>query len=150
LKEDSKYYFSLLVESPYMLLTAKIKEERLAKIPENYYEIPLSERLYIRRSDIPAVTHIDFSARIQTVDRQTNLRFWELLHAYKNHTGIGLLINTSFNVRGEPIVCTPEDAYRCFMRTEMDFLVLDNFLLNKADQTAWISTENRAVDLILD
>jgi hypothetical protein len=87
-------------------------------------EKPLYERLYFPRSDLPAITHIDYSARIQSVNRETNPRYWELIHDFKMLTGYGVIVNTSFNVRGEPIVCTPDDAYRCFMRTEMDFLVL--------------------------
>ena len=150
LKEDIKDYFSLSTESPYMLLVAQVKEQRWAKIPENYHQLPLLERLYTMRSDVPAITHIDFSARVQSVDRQTNPRYWELINAFKERTGYSLLVNTSFNVRGEPIVCTPEDAYRCFMGTEMDYLVLGDFLLNKTDQPEWISAENRKKDLILD
>jgi carbamoyltransferase len=98
-------------------------------------------RLYHLRSDIPAVTHIDYSARIQTVDRQTNERYWQLIKCFKQKTGFGLLVNTSFNVRGEPIVCTPEDAYRCFMRTEMDWLVVGNNLFNKKDQPQWLEKQ---------
>jgi carbamoyltransferase len=91
-------------------------------------------RLYHQRSDIPAVTHVDYSARIQTVHRETNPRYWQLIDAFRRQTGCGLVVNTSFNVRGEPIVCTPEDAYRCFMRTEMDWLVLGDFLFDKTQQ----------------
>jgi carbamoyltransferase len=92
------------------------------------------ERLYHVRSDVPAITHIDYSARIQSISKRTNERFWKLINAYKQKTGYGLVVNTSFNVRGEPIICTPEDAYRCFMRTEMDYLVIGNFFLDKKDQ----------------
>jgi len=92
------------------------------------------EKLNIPRSQIPAVTHVDYSARVQTVHRDTNPRYHALITAFEGLTGCGLLVNTSFNVRGEPIVCTPEDAYRCFMRTEMDYLVLENTLLRKKDQ----------------
>ena len=95
------------------------------------------EKLNIPRSEIPAITHVDYSARVQTVHRETNPRFHALLEAFENKTGCPVLVNTSFNVRGEPIVCTPEDAYRCFMRTEMDYLVLENFLLAKQDQPVW-------------
>jgi len=94
-------------------------------------------RITIHRSDIPAVTHIDFTARIQTVHKDTNERFWQLINAYKSLTGFGIIINTSFNVRGEPIVCSPEDAYKCFMNTEMDYLVLGDFLLTKEEQPAF-------------
>jgi carbamoyltransferase len=92
------------------------------------------ERLYFLRSDVPSITHIDYSARVQSVSRETNPRYWELLTAFKRQTGYGLVVNTSFNVRGEPIVCTPDEAYRCFMRTEMDYLVINNCLLKKTDQ----------------
>lgn len=95
------------------------------------------ERLYVRRSDLPAITHIDFSSRLQTVHRETNPRFWQLINDFKQLTGYGVLVNTSFNVRGEPVVCTPEDAYRCFMRTEMDYLVMGNYLFRKQDQPPW-------------
>ena len=88
------------------------------------------ERLYHLRSDVPAITHVDYSARVQTVHQETNERYWRLIKAFQEQTGCGLIVNTSFNVRGEPIVCTPEDAYRCFMRTEMDYLVLGDFLFD--------------------
>ena len=94
------------------------------------------------RSDVPAVTHVDFSARIQTVDQERNPRLYGLLQAFKKETGYGILVNTSFNVRSEPIVCTPEDAYRCFMRTGIDILVLDNFVLQKKEQPEWKESTN--------
>lgn len=150
LQEDMKDFFDLKTESPYMLLVAQVKKERRANIPGNYYQMALLERLYTRRSDVPAVTHIDFSARVQSVDKQTNPRYWELLKAFKDRRGYGLLVNTSFNVRGEPIVCTPEDAYRCFMRTEMDYLILGDFLLKKSDQPEWNSDDDWEKDFILD
>lgn len=150
LKENINDYFKLKSESPYMLLVAQVKNERLARIPDNYYQMPLLERLYIKRSDIPAITHIDFSARVQSVDKQTNPRYWELINTFKQLTGYGLVVNTSFNVRGEPIVCTPEDAYRCFMRTEMDYLVINDFILSKNEQPEWISEDNWKEDFILD
>ena len=103
-------------------------------MPKNYYEIDLYERLYIQRSNLQAITHLDFSARIQTVSKTTNPRFWTLINEFKNITGYGVLINTSFNVRGEPIVCSPEDAYKCFMNTEMDYLVINDFFYSKKDQ----------------
>ena len=94
------------------------------------------------RSDIPTITHIDFSARIQTVHKETNKRYWELIQAFKQLTGFSLVVNTSFNVRGEPIVCSPRDAYQCFMRTEMDWLVINNCLFEKSVQPEWEETEN--------
>ena len=111
-----------------------VKEERRNKLPDDFDQLPLYERLYYLRSDIPAITHIDYSARMQSVSKKTNPRYWQLINEFKNQTGYGIIVNTSFNVRGEPIVCTPDDAYRCFMRTEMDYLVLGNYLLDKKDQ----------------
>ncbi|HIB51134.1 MAG TPA: hypothetical protein EYO40_07670, partial [Phycisphaerales bacterium] len=108
------------------------------------------DRLKIRRSDIPAITHVDYSARIQTVHRETNFRFHGLIEAFYRKTGCPILVNTSFNVRGEPIVCTPEDAYRCFMRTEMDYLVLENCLLSKLNQPEWVEEENWQDEFELD
>ena len=137
LAEDRDIYFDLTCDSPYMLLVGNVKETRRKALPGNYYDLPPMERLYIQRSDIPAITHIDFSARVQTVQKDINERFWQLISAFKAQTGYGILINTSFNVRGEPIVCSPEDAYKCFMRTEMDFLVIGNFILVKEDQPPW-------------
>ncbi|MFQ5445468.1 MAG: carbamoyltransferase [Saprospiraceae bacterium] len=150
LAEDSTSYFNIDTPSPYMLLVADVAEERKAKVPANYYELPLMERLYINRSDIPAITHIDFSARIQSVHRETNERYWALLQKFKERTGYGLLVNTSFNVRGEPIVCTPDDAYRCFMRTEMDFLVIGDYLFCKTEQPAWDKKDNWQEEFKLD
>jgi len=102
------------------------------------------------RSDIPAITHLDFTARLQTVHRETNPRFWELLNAFKERTGYGVIVNTSFNVRGEPIVCTPEDAYRCFMRTDMDYLVVGDFIFAKTEQPPWQEKDNWQEEYGLD
>jgi len=137
LAEDTAEYFDLDRPSPYMLLVAPVREERRTKEPAGYTGLPMYERLYHLRSDLPAITHVDYSARVQTVHRQTNPRYWELINAFKELTGCGVVVNTSFNVRGEPIVCTPEDAYQCFMRTEMDYLVVGDYLFAKADQPAW-------------
>jgi carbamoyltransferase len=134
LEEDVSEYFDLDRESPYMLLVAPIREDKKLPLPEGYHSRPLYERLYFLRSDLPAITHIDYSARIQSVSRETNPRYWDLINEFKKQTGYGVIVNTSFNVRGEPIVCTPEDAYRCFMRTEMDYLVLGNYVLDKKEQ----------------
>lgn len=134
LEEDIAEYFDLDRPSPYMLLVAQVRENHLKPRPENYNRMKMYERLYHVRSDVPAITHIDYSARIQSISKRTNERFWKLINAYKQKTGYGLVVNTSFNVRGEPIICTPEDAYRCFMRTEMDYLVIGNFFLDKKDQ----------------
>ena len=134
LAEKSKDYFDLKEESPYMLIVAPVKDSRRKKIPENYYEMSLWERLYCERSDLQSITHLDFSARIQTVHEQTNQRYYSLIKSFEKQTGYGLLVNTSFNVRGEPIVCTPYDAYRCFMSTEMDYLVIGDFVYVKSEQ----------------
>ncbi len=133
LAEKSSAYFDLDKSSPYMLFVAPVKPSRCNESPD-FSAGTMLERLYYQRSDIPAVTHIDYSARIQTVHENINPRFYKVLKAFSNQTGCDVLVNTSFNVRGEPIVCTPDDAYRCFMSTEMDCLVLGNFLLKKEDQ----------------
>jgi carbamoyltransferase len=140
LYENAKEFFDLPVPSPYMLLIADVVENRRKKLPDNYYDMDLWEKLYYERSDVQSITHLDFSARIQTVHKETNPKYWKLINTFKDKTGYGVIVNTSFNVRGEPIVCTPEDAYKCFMRTEMDYLVVNNFLLRKTHQPDW---ENR-------
>ena len=117
-----------------MLVVAPVKEARRHPIPHNYNSLPLYERLYHLRSDLPSITHVDYSARVQTVSKATNPRFHALITAFKQRTGCPVLVNTSFNVRGEPIVCTPEDAYRCFVSTDMDILVLENSVLLKTEQ----------------
>lgn len=134
LLEDASTYFDLDTPSPYMLLVAPVVESRRNSLHEEETGQDLLQRLYHQRSDIPAVTHVDYSARIQTVHEETNPRFARLLRTFREQTGYGILVNTSFNVRGEPIVCTPMDAYRCFMRTEMDTLVLGNFVFTKSEQ----------------
>lgn len=142
LAEDAREYFDLRGTSPYMLLIDGVREERRQPPPEGYENLEMYERLYHLRSDIPAVTHVDYTARIQTVHRETNPRYWGLINAFKEKTGYGLVVNTSFNVRGEPIVCTPEDAYRCFMRTEMDWLAVGDFLFRKEEQPRWEEKES--------
>ncbi len=137
LAEDASNYFDLKGNSPYMLLVQPINEERREELPSNYFELPLREKLAVKRSELPAITHIDFSARVQTVHKDTNPRYWNLINAFKERTGCPMVINTSFNVRGEPIVCTPEDAYRCFMNTEMDYLVIGDYVFSKKDQPEW-------------
>lgn len=134
LAEDASEYFDLNIDSPYMLLTALVNEKRRNKLPDNYHTLPFWDKLYYKRSDVPSITHLDFSARIQTVHKETNARFWQLIRDFKELTGCGLVVNTSFNVRGEPIVCTPDDAYRCFMFTEMDYLVINDFVYRKTEQ----------------
>jgi len=150
LEEDIAEYFDLDRPSPYMLLVAPIREDKKIPLPEGYNDKPLYERLYFLRSDLPAITHIDYSARVQSVSRETNPRYWELIQEFKKQTGYGVIVNTSFNVRGEPIVCTPDDAYRCFMRTEMDFLVVGNYVLDKKEQPALSETGDWRTEFKLD
>jgi carbamoyltransferase len=131
LREHVHEWFELDHESPYMLLVADVQPDR--RLPSNLAEVGL-DQVNVPRSLIPAVTHVDYSARIQTVRRETNARYYDIIDAFYRRTGCPVIVNTSFNVRGEPLVCTPEDAYRCFMRTNIDVLVLENFILQKADQ----------------
>jgi carbamoyltransferase len=134
LRERVADYFDMETDSPYMLLVAPVREKRRLPMTADRSKLWGIDLLNVLRSDIPAVTHIDYSARVQTVHKETNPRYHKLLEAFEAKTGYSVLVNTSFNVRGEPIVCTPEDAYRCFMRTEMDVLALENCILQKADQ----------------
>lgn len=150
LEEDIGEYFDLDRPSPYMLLVTPVLESRQNQLPEGYHDRPLYDRLYFLRSDLPSITHIDYSARIQSVNASTNPRYWELIQAFKKLTGYGVIVNTSFNVRGEPIVCTPDDAYRCFMRTEMDCLVLGNHLLLKKDQPVLAESADWRAEFKLD
>jgi carbamoyltransferase len=134
LEEEIQTYFELDRPSPYMLLVAPVRADKRIPLPDGYNDKALYERLYFLRSDLPSITHIDYSARIQSVNKEVNPRYWQLIQEFKKLTGYGVIVNTSFNVRGEPIVCTPDHAYRCFMRTEMDYLVMGNYLLDKKDQ----------------
>jgi carbamoyltransferase len=134
LAEDVKDYFEQDTPSPYMLIVSPVIESRRKKLPDAYYKLSLWDRLYYLRSDVQSITHLDYSARIQTVHKETNPRYWNLINEFKQQTGYALVVNTSFNVRGEPIVCTPHDAYRCFMSTEMDYLVINNFVYAKTEQ----------------
>jgi carbamoyltransferase len=136
LRERVGSYFELEEDSPYMLLVAPIRSDRRIAMTADEQRLFGIEKLNVPRSDLPAVTHVDYSARIQTVHRATNPAYHALLTEFERLTGCPVLVNTSFNVRGEPIVCTPEDAYRCFMRTEMDYLVLGSFVLDKRTQPA--------------
>ncbi|MGB3264426.1 MAG: carbamoyltransferase [Microcoleus sp.] len=130
-------YFEIDHSSPYMLLVAPVKASlRIPMTPEQEQLFGI-DKLNIPRSEIPSVTHVDYSARIQTVHKETNPRYYDLISHFEKRSGCSIVVNTSFNVRGEPIVCTPEDAYRCFMRTEMDYLVLENFLIPKSEQIPW-------------
>ena len=134
LEEDVSDYFELNTKSPYMLLVAPLKQELCLKMNEKEQNLFGIKKLNIPRSSLPAITHVDYSARIQTVNEKTNPRYYQLIKAFKKRSGCPVIVNTSFNVRGEPIVCTPQDAYRCFMRTEMDVLVLENQILLKSEQ----------------
>lgn len=150
LAEEAHNYFDLEVDSPYMLLVAPVKENRRKKIPENYLKLPLWDRLYSERSDIQSVTHLDFSARVQCVHKETNPRYHQLISEFKKLTDYGLVVNTSFNVRGEPIVCSPYDAYRCFMSTEMDVLVIGNYIFEKENQLDWENKEKWTIKFKMD
>ncbi len=137
LSERVSDYFEQEAPSPYMLIVAPVREELRLDLTDEQQQLFGIERLKLKRSELPAITHVDYSARVQTVHEETNPRYHALLKAFEERTGCGVLVNTSFNVRGEPIVCTPTDAYRCFMRTEMDYLIVENFFLDKREQPAW-------------
>jgi carbamoyltransferase len=142
LEEDARDYFQLQQASPYMLFVADLAQSHRLPLPEDYNTRALLDKLYTPRSaDLQAITHLDFSARVQTVDQDSNPRFRKLLEAFKAKNEHPILVNTSFNVRGEPIVCTPNDAYRCFMSTEMDVLVVNEFMYLKTQQTDWQKRE---------
>ncbi|WP_234733063.1 carbamoyltransferase family protein [Tellurirhabdus bombi] len=150
LAEDCEQYFEYKGVSPYMLLVHPVAKSRQKPLPADYHSLSLRDKLYHLRSDLPSITHIDYSARIQTVHQETNPRYYQLIDAFKQLTGYGVIVNTSFNVRGEPIVCTPEDAYRCFMRTEMDYLAVGNFLFAKQKQPQWQEKDNWKEEFVLD
>ncbi|MFN2350951.1 MAG: carbamoyltransferase [Kiritimatiellia bacterium] len=149
LEERVGDFFEMDRPSPYMLLVAPVKKELCLRRPGDE-GLPIRERIHQARSTVPAITHVDYSARIQTVNRATNPAYYDIIKAFEALTGAGIIINTSFNVRGEPIVCTPEDAYRCFMRTEMDCLVLESYILRKADQPPWQEKADWRQDYVLD
>jgi carbamoyltransferase len=140
LEEDMTEYFDLKSKSPYMLFVAPVSEKYRMKLPANFNELTMKEQLKSERSKLQAITHVDFSARIQSVSKNTNPKYWDLINTFKRKSGVGMVINTSFNVRGEPIVCTPDDAFRCFMSTEMDYLVIENYVFTK---TAQLDFENK-------
>ncbi len=150
LAEKVSQYFEIDEVSPYMLLVADVKNELRLEMTEEQKKLFGIDKLNVPRSQLPAITHVDYSARIQTVEEETNPRFHQLLRQFEAQTGCGVLINTSFNVRGEPIVCTPEDAYRCFMRTEMDYLVIENCLLAKDRQPKWEKDDSWKEEFELD
>ena len=143
LRERLTDYFEIDdVDSPYMLMVAPVQESKRKPMTKEQEQLFGIEKLNIARSEIPAITHIDYSARIQTVHQETNPKFYNLIKEFEKKTGCPVIINTSFNVRGEPIVCSPEDSYKCFMRTEMDVLAIENFILLKTDQPNFKDNEN--------
>jgi len=137
LEEEMGDFYDLPQPSPYMLLVGNVREKRRKALPDEFAGLLPMERLYVERSDVPAITHLDYSARVQTVHKETNPRYWKLIDRFREQTGCATIINTSFNVRGEPIVQGPEDAYKCFMNTEMDILVMEDFFLLKEEQPEW-------------
>jgi carbamoyltransferase len=149
-REHAADWFDLNYESPYMLLVADVLERHRTQLNDDEKKLWGIDKLNIKRSEIPAVTHVDYSARIQTVRRETNPLYWEIIEAFRQKTGCPVIVNTSFNVRGEPIVCTPGDSYRCFMRTEMDYLVLETCLLDKRDQPKFQDSADWRKDFKLD
>lgn len=150
LEEDCAEFFAMGCTSPYMLLCDQVVPRRCIRQPTDQRSLALKDWVNQPRSDIPAVTHVDYSARIQTIDRHRNPSMHDILTRFKRMTGYGIMVNTSFNVRSEPIVCTPEDAYRCFMRTGIDMLVLDGFVLEKSEQPEWRESENWQEEFGLD
>ena len=149
LEENVSDYFEMDRPSPYMLFVAKVNKDRRFPQPSNN-GVSMLDRLKVKRSDIPAITHLDYTARLQTVSQRDKKDYHEIISAFKDLTGYGVIVNTSFNVRGEPIICTPEDAYRCFMRTEIDVLVIEDFMLLKEEQPEWLEKESWRDELELD
>jgi carbamoyltransferase len=137
-EEDASSFFDMEGRSPYMLLVHPIHKQHLRPLPADYSVSSMDEKLNTPKSVLPAITHVDLTCRIQTIGKNDNPRFWNLLNRFKEKTGFSVLINTSFNVRGEPIVCTPDEAYAGFMRTGMDVLVMENFLFKKEQQPEWV------------
>ena len=150
LAERVQDYFQDVGSSPYMLIVAPVNENLRIELTDEQKALFGIEKLRLKRSELPAITHVDYSARVQTVSADTNPRYHALLKAFDARTGCAVLVNTSFNVRGEPIVCTPEDAYRCFMRTEMDYLVIENFILDKREQPHWEKDDSWKDEFELD
>jgi carbamoyltransferase len=150
LAEYVSEWFDLRGPSPYMLLVATVKEARRRPVTDEDAKKWGIDKLQVVRSEIPAVTHVDDSARVQTIHRETNPVFWEIVEAFRRKTGCPVIVNTSFNVRGEPIVCTPEDSYRCFMRTEMDVLILETCVLIREEQPPFVDARNAILPAALD
>lgn len=134
IEEDYNLFFEGDMKSPYMLFVKKIKDHIKLTVKESYFNLDYWDKLYTLRSSLQAITHVDFSARIQTVSKSINPKYWNLINNFKKLTGVSVLVNTSFNVRGEPIVNSPKDAFECFMNTEMDYLVIENYLYSKSRQ----------------
>jgi carbamoyltransferase len=149
-REHVSEWFELNDDSPYMLFVADVQSAHRREMTMEEHNLFGIDKLNVKRSEIPAVTHVDYSARIQTVRREQNPLYWEIIEAFRRLTGCPIIVNTSFNVRGEPIVCTPEDSYRCFMRTEMDYLVLETCLLDKREQPKFKDKENWQSEFRLD
>jgi carbamoyltransferase len=141
LRDDVSQWFDIDDDSPYMLLVADIVKEKRIKVTEEEQSLFGIEKLNVPRSEIPSVTHVDYSARVQTVHKETNPRYFALIKRFKEITGCPVIVNTSFNVRGEPIICTPEDAFRCFMATELDVLVIKDAFLTKGAQLIALSVD---------
>ncbi|MCX7012111.1 MAG: hypothetical protein NTW86_06020, partial [Candidatus Sumerlaeota bacterium] len=150
LREHAAEYFELDYASPYMLLVAPVVERRRIPLTAEQQQLWGIDKLNVPRSDVPAITHVDYSARIQTVDRERHGVYYDLLQAFHRLTGCPVLVNTSFNVRGEPIVCTPEDAYKCFMYTHMDALAAGNWLFLKENQPPLPGREEHLASFALD
>jgi carbamoyltransferase len=149
LRERVQDYFEMSVDSPYMLLVAPVKEE-IRTEANGATDLSIEQKINQARSTLPAITHVDYSARVQTVHEDRSPEYYALIKAFEELTGTGVIINTSFNVRGEPLVCTPQDAYRCFMRTEMDYLVLGTCLLDKRAQPSTGKDETWKREFTLD
>jgi len=150
LREHVAGWFELDTDSPYMLLVADVLPWHRLPVPEDARSLWGIERLNVPRSTVPAITHVDYSARVQTVRRETNPLYYDIIDAFHRRPGCPVIVNTSFNVRGEPIVCTPDDAFRCFMRTDMDVLVLENFVLVKDEQAPVALDESWQKEFVLD
>ena len=150
LEDQISDYFNIQRDSPYMLIVAPVREELCSELNPETNKLDIYERVKLERSTLPAITHIDYSTRLQSVNATSNPRYHDLIYSFKEQTGCGLIINTSFNVRGEPIVCTPSDAYACFMNTGIDYLAIGPFLLNKRDQPKWAENEDWREAFALD
>jgi carbamoyltransferase len=143
LREDVAEWFEIDEDSPYMLLVADIAENKRRKMTGDEQAMFGIDKLNVPRSEIPSVTHVDYSARVQTVHEDTNPRYYALIKRFKEITGCPVIVNTSFNVRGEPIICTPEDAFRCFMGTDLDILIIGNISLTKSEQPQPLTLYNK-------